>query len=159
MLARLKQRFLAIFFTLLPPYAGTGASIDYIAPDFHEVRIRLPLSWRTRNLVGTTFGGSMYAAVDPIYMTMLIKILGPRYIIWDKAACIRFKRPGKETLFARFVIEPAEVEAIKDELNRVQSLDRVYTVDLVDQMGTVHASVEKTIYIRSKDAPAVKRAA
>lgn len=42
-----------------------------------EVRIRLPLSRRTRNYVGTIFGGSLYGALDPIYMIMLIKALGP----------------------------------------------------------------------------------
>jgi len=60
------------------------------------VRIRLPLIWRTRNYVGTIFGGSLYGAVDPIYMIMLIKALGPDYIVWDKAATIRFLRPGRE---------------------------------------------------------------
>ena len=34
-------------------------------------------------------------AVDPIYMLMLLKILGPEYIVWDKSANIRFRKPGK----------------------------------------------------------------
>src|SRR2546422_8429965 len=59
-------------------------------------RSRLPLSWRTRNYVGTIFGGSMYGAVDPVYMVMLIKLLGPGYTVWDKAAAIRFRRPGRD---------------------------------------------------------------
>ena len=46
----------------------------------------------------------MYAGIDPIYMLMLIKNLGKNYIVWDKAAKIRFKRPGKETLFADFLL-------------------------------------------------------
>jgi hypothetical protein len=36
----------------------------------------MPLSWRTRNYVGTIFGGSMNSAVDPIYMVILIRRLG-----------------------------------------------------------------------------------
>lgn len=141
-----------IGFNIFPPYFGTGASIQYIAPDFHEVRVKLPLSWRTRNIVGTTFGGSMYAAVDPVYMMMLMKMLGPDYVVWDKSACIRFKKPGKGTLYARFVIDPEEVEAIRTGLESAPSLDRVYQVDLMDRNGTVHASVKKTIYIRRKDS-------
>jgi hypothetical protein len=50
-------------FNWFPAYRGTGARIDYIASDWREVRIRLPLSRRTRNYVGTIFGGSMYGAV------------------------------------------------------------------------------------------------
>jgi acyl-coenzyme A thioesterase PaaI-like protein len=137
-------------FNFFPAYRGTGARITYIAGDYHEVHIRLPLSWRTRNYVGTIFGGSMYGAVDPIYMIMLIKILGPEYVVWDKAATVRFKRSGKTTLRARFVITPEEVNEIKANLSGQKSLDRVYSVNLVSDEGKVHAEVEKTIYIALK---------
>ena len=63
-------------FNWFPAYRATGARITYIAADWREVRIRLPLSRRTRNYVGTIFGGSLYGALDPIYMIMLIKALG-----------------------------------------------------------------------------------
>ncbi|HEX7831004.1 MAG TPA: DUF4442 domain-containing protein, partial [Thermoanaerobaculia bacterium] len=52
-------------FNIFPAYRGTGGRVKYIAADFREVRVALPLSFRTRNAVGTIFGGSMYAAVDP----------------------------------------------------------------------------------------------
>jgi hypothetical protein len=64
-------------FNWFPADRGTGGRIDSIAADGREVRVRVPLSWRTRNHVGTTFGGSLYGALDPIYMIMLIKALGP----------------------------------------------------------------------------------
>ena len=66
-----------------------------------EVRVKIPLNWKTRNGVGTIFGGSLYAAVDPIYMTMLIKLLGPDYLVWDKSAAIRFLKPGRGTAVRR----------------------------------------------------------
>ncbi|MEX0878879.1 MAG: DUF4442 domain-containing protein [Thermoanaerobaculia bacterium] len=135
-------------FNLFPAYRGTGARVTYIAADWREVRVRLPLSWRTRNYVGTTFGGSLYGAVDPMYMIMLIKILGPAYTIWDKAATIRFRKPGRSTLFARFTLEEEEIRKIRRQLETIPSIDRVYTVDLADADGVVHASVEKTIFLR-----------
>jgi acyl-coenzyme A thioesterase PaaI-like protein len=73
-------------FNWFPAYRSTGARIEYIASNWQEVRIRLPLNWHTRNYVGTIFGGSMYAAVNPIHMVMLIKLLGPGYEVRDKAA-------------------------------------------------------------------------
>ena len=84
------SRWLRWRFNLFPAYRGVGARVEYIASDFREVRVRLPLSWRTRNYVGTIFGGSLYGAVDPIYMIMLIHLLGREYIVWDKSASIRF---------------------------------------------------------------------
>ena len=135
-------------FNLFPAYRGTGARVTYIASDWREVRVRLPLSWRTRNYVGTIFGGSLYGAVDPMYMIMLMHILGPRYTVWDKAATIRFVRPGRATLSARFLLEEAEIAEICRRLETEPSLDRVYGVELVDAAGVVHAAVEKTVYVR-----------
>jgi acyl-coenzyme A thioesterase PaaI-like protein len=135
-------------FNLFPAYRGTGARITYIASDWREVRIRLPLSWRTRNYVGTIFGGSLYGAVDPMYMIMLIHILGPSYTVWDKAAAIRFLKPGRSTLTARFVLEEAEIQEIRRLLETAPSVDRVYEVALTDAAGVAHAVVSKTVYIR-----------
>ncbi len=90
----------------------------------------------------------MYASVDPIYMLMLIKNLGPGYIVWDKAASIQFKKPGKSTLYASFVLTEEELGSIKKSAVNGESIDRLYHVDLTDSAGTVCASFEKTVYIR-----------
>lgn len=139
-------------FNLFPAYRGTGARVTYMSGDWREVHVKLPLNWRTRNYVGTIFGGSLYGAVDPHYMIMLIKILGPDYIVWDKAATIRFKKPGRGTLFARFAISGEEIAEIRRLLETVPSIDRFYRVELTDAEGVVHAEIDKTIYIR-RSAP------
>jgi uncharacterized protein DUF4442 len=146
----LSSKILRWKFNLFPAYRGTGAWVTYLAADFREVRIRLPLSWRTRNLVGTIFGGSLYGAADPIYMIMLIRLLGRDYVVWDKAAEIRFRKPGRTTLYAKFTIDDAELDAIRDVTASGDAIDRVYTVDLVDRQGVPHATITKTIYIRRK---------
>lgn len=137
-------------FNFFPAYRGTGARITYIADDWREVHIRLPLNWRTRNYVGTMFGGSMYGAVDPIYMIMLIKTLGSGYTVWDKAASICFKAPGRATLYARFQLSVEETEGIRTVLESQPTTERNYTVELADGAGKVHAVIEKTIYIRGR---------
>lgn len=139
-------------FNLFPAYWGTGARVTYIASDWSEIRIALPLSWRTRNYVGTIFGGSLYGAVDPFYMIMLIMLLGPEYTVWDKAAAIRFRRPGRSTLKALFLMTPEMVDSIRSELMRVAKVDRIYSVELRGTDGTVHAVIEKTIHISRRDS-------
>jgi len=146
----LASRFVRWKFNFFPAYRGTGAWVTYIAGDFREVRVRLPLSWRTRNLVGTIFGGSLYGSVDPIYMIMLIRLLGREFIVWDKAAEIRFRKPGRSTLFATFTIDESELNAIREATAAGNPVDRLYTVDLADRDGVVHATINKTIYIRRK---------
>jgi hypothetical protein len=131
-------------------YRGTGGRPTFIAPDWSELRLEIPLSWRTRNYVGTIFGGSLYGSVDPIYMIMLIHRLGPEFIVWDKGATIQFKKPGRETLRARFLVSDEELAAIRSALESQRSVDRTYIVHLVDSAGGVCATVEKILYIRRR---------
>ncbi|HSI89152.1 MAG TPA: DUF4442 domain-containing protein [Pyrinomonadaceae bacterium] len=137
-------------FNVFPAYRGTGGRVIYIAADWKKVRVKLPLNWRTRNYVGTIYGGSIYGSIDPIYMLMLMKILGPDYTVWDKAANIRFKKPGRETLFAEFVLDDDEIGEIKRLAATEKSIDRVYQLELKNEGGVVHAEIEKTIYIARK---------
>jgi len=137
-------------FNWFPAYRGTGARIEYIASDWTEVRIRLPLSWRTRNYVGTIFGGSLYGAIDPIYMIMLIKLLGKDYEVWDKAATIRFKKPGRSTLRATFRLDDRELDQIKRDVAASGKTERTYTVELKDGEGTVCMSCDKLVTIRAR---------
>lgn len=145
-----KTRTFRWFFNLFPAFRGTGGRVVYIGEDWSEVRIKLPLSWRTRNYVGTIYGGSIYGSIDPIYMLMLMNILGKDYTVWDKAAKIRFKKPGKTTLFAYFLLSADEISEIKQLAETQKSIDRVYNVELKDKAGVVHASIEKTLYIAKK---------
>lgn len=137
-------------FNFFPAYRGTGGRVTYIADDWHKVRIKIPLNWRTRNYVGTIYGGSMYGAIDPIYMLMLIKILGPGYTVWDKAANIRFRKPGRSTLYAEFQLDEEEVSEIRQLAEGERSIDRIYKVELKDSAGATHAQIEKMIYIAKK---------
>jgi len=147
----ISNKFRCWSFYVFGCYRGTGGRLKYIAEDWSEVRLDLPLSWRTRNYVGTIFGGSIYSVVDPIYMLMLIHRLGSDFVVWDKSASIQFKKPGRETLHATFLISDEELAAICGELESQRSVDRSYTVDLVDGSGAVCANVEKTIYIRRSE--------
>ncbi len=147
----LRTRLARWGFNVFPAYWGTGGRVTYIADDYREVHVELPLSWRTRNYVGTIFGGSIYAAVDPVYMIMLMKNLGRDYLVWDKAALVRFRKPGRDTLRARFTVSLQELEAIRSAVAEAGRVDRVYRVELSDGAGMVHADVEKTIHIRRRE--------
>jgi acyl-coenzyme A thioesterase PaaI-like protein len=156
----LRTRLTRIAYTwLFPAYRGTGGRITYVADDWREVRVRLPLSRRTRNYVGTIFGGSMYGAVDPIYMVMLIKALGPKYVVWDKSATIRFRRPGRSTLYATFTLADAELDEIRAALEHERAVDRTWRIELRDEDGLVHAEIEKVIQIRRRTSRGDRSAA
>lgn len=131
-----------------PCYRGTGGRVTAIAPDWSEMRVRLRLNTRTRNYVGTIYGGSLYACVDPHFMFMLMHRLGPSYTVWDKAASIRFRRPGRTTLTAVCRMPDGEVAEVRRLLETEAKVDRTYHVELVDAHGVVHATVEKVVNVR-----------
>lgn len=148
---RIRATAYRLAFSYYPSFWMTGASITSLAPDFSAATVALPLTWRTRNGMGTLFGGSMYAAVDPVYVVLLKRRLGEQFTVWDKAAEIRFREPATETLYAEFEVSDAEVRDIRESLAPGESCDREYEVALVDDEGTVHAEVAKTVYV-SRDA-------
>ena len=96
-----------------PPYVGAGILITHIARDASEIRVEMPLNDSNLNLVGTHFGGSLYALVDPHLMILLIQRLGPDYVVWDKEANIDFRKPGIGTVHATVRVTDAETEAIR----------------------------------------------
>ncbi len=137
-----------------PPYLGAGINVRHIADDFMTIDVEMKLRPWNRNYVGTHFGGSLYAMTDPFFMMMLIENLGRDYIIWDKAANIRFKSPGRGRVSARFTITPERIAEIRAQADNGPKSEPVFNVQVVDEAGTVVADVEKTVYVRRKDRPA-----
>ncbi len=134
-----------------PSYGGSGGRIIFISSDWREIQVRLSLSLRTRNYVGTVFGGSLYAACDPFFMLQLLHILGKDYVVWDKAATIRFRRPVKTKIYMRFLIEDALLAEIRQQVAEQGEYERSLPVEWKDKEGKVYAEVDKLIYVASKD--------
>lgn len=145
------RAFLAkTIFNLWPCIRGTGARVVMISADFHLMKVKIPLNWRTRNRVGTIFGGSIYGAVDPFYMIMFMQILGKNFVVWDKGATIKFIKPGTSTLHVEFKITPELVSEVKDRANQNGSYVFDILVKIQDKSGVIHAEVNKTMYIATK---------
>lgn len=134
-----------------PPFFGAGIHIDRISKDFLEVDVSLKLRFWNRNYVGTQYGGSLYSMTDPFYMLMLINLLGKGYIVWDKGATIRFKKPGTTKVYAQFRLTHEQVEGFKDELKSRNKIEPTLHVLIKDEEGTVIAEVDKLTYIRKKN--------
>ena len=146
-----RARMVRMGFNLHPAFRGTGGRVEHVAHDLSHIRIRLPLSWRTKNVVGSLYGGSLFAVTDGVHPMMLMAALGDGFIVWDKAASIRYKKPGYSTLYADFLLDTGEVAKIKKSLLQNPELDRTYLVELKDEHGTVHTVVERTVYIADKN--------
>src|SRR6201987_3056558 len=114
---------------LWPPFLGAGIRIQHIAPDMKAVDVEMSLRWWNANYVGTQFGGSLFAMTDPFYMLMLMANLGGEYIVWDKAASIRYRKPGRGTVRAEFRLSDAQVHEIRENLKTLPTYERTFGVD------------------------------
>ncbi|MBY0413748.1 MAG: DUF4442 domain-containing protein [Bdellovibrionales bacterium] len=145
-----RQKLLIKIMNFWPPLLGAGIHIDYVSKDFLELDVSLKLRFWNRNYVGTAYGGSLYSMTDPFYMLMLIQLLGKGYIVWDKAASIRFKKPGVSKVYAQFRLTSDQVNEFKDQLRDNGKIEPVLTVFIKDSEGTIIAEVDKTIYMKRK---------
>jgi hypothetical protein len=133
-----------------PPFLGAGIQVKHIAPDMKAVDVEMKLRWWNANYVGTHFGGSLFAMTDAFYMLMLMANLGRDYIVWDKAAKIRYRKPGRGTVRAKFCLSDSQIEDIREKLKTLPKYEPVFSVEVKDVDGVVIAEVEKTIHVRMK---------
>lgn len=145
-----RARALRIGYNWHPAFRGTGGKVVYVAPNLRHIRIALSLSRRTSNLAGSIYGGSLFSITDGAHPLMLMLALGDGYIVWDKAAKIRYRKPGYSTLWADFELGDATLAEIKQALAQKPELDHTFLVEIKDAQGTVYAVVERTIYIADK---------
>lgn len=147
----LNKKILLKLLNFWPPYLGAGIRVKYMSPDKTTIHVEMKLHWWNKNYVGTQFGGSMYAMTDPFFMLILIENLGSDYIVWDKAAAIRFKSPGRGRVFAKFHVTHEEIAAIKAQADSQDKVEPVFTIQIHDEGGKIIAEVEKVLYVRRKD--------
>jgi acyl-coenzyme A thioesterase PaaI-like protein len=146
-----RARMVRLGFNFHPAFRGTGGRVVHVARDLRHIRIALPLSWKTRNIVGSLYGGSLFAITDGAHPMMLMAALGDGYIVWDKAASIRYRKPGYSTLYADFVLAPDELTEIRAALAVHPELEKTFLVELKDEHGVIHTVVERTVYIAEKN--------
>src|SRR5208337_2925941 len=137
------------FLNIYPPFLAAGIRVRRLTSDWTEIDVEMKLRWWNRNYVGTHYGGSLYSMTDPFFALMLIENLGKDYIVWDKSASIRFKKPGRGTVSASFRLSEKQIREIKQALNshEKQKIEPVFTVEVKDESGSVVAEVEKLLHI------------
>jgi len=137
-------------FNISPMYRHTKAKIISVSKDLQEVRIKIPLAFGNRNFVGSIFGGSLFAATDPIFMIQLMWILGKDYVVWDKAATIKYRKPAFENAYCNFMLSDELLVFIKKEVSLKGELDLEFQTNICSRDGVVFCELDKTLYIATK---------
>lgn len=152
-----KATLFRVLFNMSPMYKRSCGKIIFASEDLHVVNIKIPLSYKNKNYVGSIFGGSLFAATDPIYMIQLMQILGKDFVVWDKKTNIKFKRPAYEHAFATFEFTTSEINEIRQKVEAENEVDYTKILHITDKNGTIFAELDKTLYISTKEYYKQKR--
>jgi hypothetical protein len=146
----LRQRFLESAINFYGPFLGSAIKLEEMSSDYRSASVSMKLTFYNKNYMGTQFGGSLYAMIDPWYMLMLIKNLGHHYVVWDKGANIQFKKPGRGTVKAEFRLTQEIIDEIINYLETNTKMDKTFKVEIKDKEGKIICEVDKILYIRKK---------
>ena len=133
---------------LWPPFLGAGIRVTRVSVDSREIDVTLKLRLLNRNFFGTQFGGSMFAMTDPFFALMMLRNLGPEYVVWDKTGSIAYRKPGRGDVFAHFRLSAAAIARARRATAHGARHEPTFHVQIVDRTGEVVAEVEKTLFIR-----------
>ena len=133
-----------------PPYLLAGIRITHIDPEWWELRVSMKLRWYNQNAVGTHFGGSLFAMVDPHPMLLLMQLLGREYVVWDQAATINFRKPGRGVVRATVAFTEDQLEDIRQATADGEAHRPEYELSILDDENDTVATVRKTLYVRRK---------
>ena len=140
-----------------PPLLGAGIKVTRMDHDYRAIDVEMRLTRLNRNVMGSHFGGSLYAMTDPFYMLMLMENLGREYIVWDKSATIRYKRPGFGTVRAEFRLPMEKIQEVLAAVNTSDRYEPVFFIKVIDGDGKIIAEVDKTIYCARRSVHNARR--
>ena len=142
------KRYVLPLLNLWPPFLFAGIKIIKRTKNYRHLVVKLKLRFWSANYVGTQYGGSMFSMTDPFYMLMLLINLGNEYVIWDKAASIRYLKPGKTDLTAEFILTDEDLDDIRQKVQQHGRMIWTRKIEIKDQENELVAEVEKVISIK-----------
>jgi acyl-coenzyme A thioesterase PaaI-like protein len=133
-----------------PPLLGAGVKVTRMDKDLRAVDAEMRLTRWNRNYMGVHFGGSLFTMTDPFYMLMVATNLGGDYVVWDKAASIRYRKPGVGRVRAEYRLSEERLAEIRAAVEAEGRHDARFDVQIKDEAGDVVAEVERVIYCAKK---------
>ena len=147
----LSERCGRLLLNFFPPFLFNRIRIESIGEKFRSCRVRVRRSFLTRNLNGTTFGGSIFSAADPFYAVMFWQIFarrGMRVQTWLKSASIDYLRPAAGDLVLEFELTEEDIESAAANLARDGRYTRSFDTNALDPHGRVCARIRTEVYLR-----------
>lgn len=114
--------------------------------------IKINKSLLNRNINGTIFGGTIFAAVDPIHTLLLDQIFRregiKKTVTWLKSAKIEYLKPAAKSLHFSVRIPEQDIQTAIQEVKAAGKIVNTFEILLYDRDGLLCARSSNEIYIR-----------
>jgi len=136
---------------LYPPILFNRITVRKIGRDYRSMTVRVARSLLTRNMNGTTFGGTIFSAADPFYSVMYWQIFARENIrirIWLKSAAIRYLKPAASELTLEFSLSEDHIRETAEALATDGKFVGSHHTEAMDTDGVVCALIDTEVHIR-----------
>ncbi|HEY9561368.1 MAG TPA: YiiD C-terminal domain-containing protein [Anseongella sp.] len=147
----LSERKARLVLSLYPPLFFQRISVKNFGKGFTSAEVRIRKSLFNRNYNKTIFGGTIFSAVDPVFVFMYWQILtrkGIKVQCWLKSATIDYRKPGDTDLTVLFSLSENDIADALSQLNERGTYVRKHTVQVINARKEVCALAEVEVYIR-----------
>jgi len=134
-------------FAWYPPFWMMRVKVLEQSDDWRHVRIKLPLTWATKNAAGNMFGGTQSTLADPVPAITCVKNF-PGYRVATKHLALEFLRVGSSDLILHFDLSDEQANQIAQELRENQRSTPCFEMHYVREDGQICTKIRNTIAIR-----------
>lgn len=132
-----------------PPWWMMRIKVLDMSDSWRRVRIRLPLTWISKNMGNSMFGGFQASLADPIAPLACARVFAG-YHVWTRHLSVDFKRPGSTDLELRFDFPKDKEEEIKEQLATKGRSTPSFTYGLYTTDNKLCTEVTCVVAIRQK---------
>jgi len=137
---------------LYPPLFFQRIWVKKVHSDFKRMDVRIVKSWLNGNHNNSIFGGTLFAAADPMHAVLLAQICYRRGITkivsWTKSTKIEYLKPARKSVEFSVQLLDHEIEEVLEQVNKYGKSVRTFEVDILDRDGLCCARSQNEIYIR-----------
>ena len=130
-----------------PPWWMMRIAVTALDKQWRHIRIHLPLTWISRNMGGSMFGGFQASLADPIAPLACAAVF-PDYHVWTRHLSVDFIRPGATDMELRFDFSAEQEEHIRAELTQRHRSTPTFEYGLYDQHNRLCTKVTCAVAIR-----------
>ena len=117
--------------------------------NWRKVRITLPLTWVSKNMGDSMFGGYQASLADPIAPLACAKVFS-EYDVWTRFLSVDFQKPGNSDLELRFDFPPEIERKIHQELKEKGRSTPTFEYGFYRKDGLMCTKIECVVAIRKR---------